>query len=98
MGTPQVMPLAPLDVAGMGHLCFRCGCPLFWQPIGDPAVRCCVECDPPSPKLVEELWLSENENRQVCVSASSRWKAAAFQAYERRRATPRGTTTVDAGF
>ena len=75
----------PITLVGPAAPCPRCGCCLFWEPIGNPEARCCVECDPPSPRLVENLWLVENENRQVCVSESDRWKRAAFQQFDNRK-------------
>ena len=74
--TALVGPVAP---------CPRCGCCLFWEPIGNPEARCCVECDPPSPRLVENLWVVDSEDRGRLVSNDDRWNRAAFQRFDERR-------------
>ncbi len=99
MGSQPRIAGSSFAVARPASPCHKCGCVLSWEPIGDPHARCCVQCDPPSPKLAENLWVAENENCEVCVSTSYRWKQAAFQEFERlRRSRARLDAVIDTGF
>lgn len=74
-------------VAQCSPNCPVCQCPLFWEPIGDPTGRLCVECRPPSsPRVAEDLWLVGVNGWFECVSNEPRWQRAAFEVYERGRA------------
>lgn len=60
-------------------LCCTCGCPLFWQPIGDDVDPICVECSPPPIKrMVEDLWLAIDGVQMKRVSDDPKWLRAAF--------------------
>lgn len=59
--------------------CRDCGCPLFWEPVGQADSIRCVECSPPAiRRMVEDLWLAGGDGWLECVSKSPKWIRAAF--------------------